>query len=575
MTTQQIKYISTRAGSDNASTRAGSGNAGSSVSNNASKGSNSGHEACLSSAQAIIRGIAPDGGLYVPDRIPTLGIDPATLKGKSYQDIALLVLSRFFTDFTEEELKYCVQNAYDDKFDTPEIAPLKKAGDTWFLELYHGKTAAFKDMALSILPYLLTTALRKEKEDKKIAILTATSGDTGKAALEGFADVPGTEIIVFFPKDGVSKIQALQMTTQEGENVHVYGIDGNFDDAQTGVKNIFNDEDFALELNEKGYRLSSANSINIGRLVPQVAYYVWAYVKLLESGELTAGTSAKTGPAGTSASKPAAFNVSVPTGNFGNILAAYYAREMGIPIKKFICASNINNVLTDFFNTGEYNSRREFHVTSSPSMDILISSNLERLLYHLSADKSGLEGSAVNPNKAEETETKGNPSLISSLMKDLRETGSYKVKEPITSGMKDFYGGFADEEETSKAIGQMYAENNYLMDTHTAVGYKVAMDYVKATGDGSPVVVASTASPYKFPESVVSALDDKMLTGLPQNPAEKTNKEGFEALDALFEKTGVAVPGELKDLREKPVRFEETANKADMKEKVRESLKKN
>lgn len=505
----------------------------------------------LTSAQAIIRGIAPDGGLYVPDQIPKLGIDPATFIGKSYQDIALIVLGKFFTDFTKEELQYCVENAYDSKFEASEIVPLKKAGDAYFLELYHGKTAAFKDMALSILPYLLTTALKKEKENKKIAILTATSGDTGKAALEGFADVPGTEIIVFFPKDGVSKIQALQMTTQEGKNVHVYAIDGNFDDAQTGVKNIFNDKDFAAELETKGYKLSSANSINIGRLVPQVAYYVWAYVKLLENGELTAGTQS--------------FNVAVPTGNFGNILAAYYAKEMGIPIGKLICASNMNNVLTDFFNNKKYDSRRAFHVTASPSMDILISSNLERLLYHLAKGGVALDDATAGQasNRASEQ--------VAALMNELTEKGSYRVDEPIISGMKDFYGGFADEGETREAIGQMYKDNDYLMDTHTAVGYKVFRDYKKSTGDESPTVIASTASPYKFPESVIAAITGSESTA--KGEAGLKSPEGFEALDLLHEKTGVSVPRELKILREKPVLHEELSDKTKMVEMVRKSLK--
>lgn len=522
--------------------------------------SSRGAKEALTSAQAIIKGIAPDGGLYVPDQIPKLDIDLTTLIGKSYKEIALLVLSKFYTDFTIEELQYCVDKAYDSKFEASEIAPLKKAGDAYFLELYHGKTAAFKDMALSILPYLLTTALKKEKENKTIAILTATSGDTGKAALEGFADVAGTEIIVFFPKDGVSKIQALQMTTQEGENVHVYAIDGNFDDAQTGVKNIFNDKDFAAELDAKGYKLSSANSINIGRLVPQVAYYVWAYVKLLEQEELQT------------------FNVSVPTGNFGNILAAYYAKEMGIPIGKLICASNVNNVLTDFINNKEYDSRREFHVTSSPSMDILISSNLERLLYHLAKGGIALDDAAAN----EASNRAGGQ--VAALMKELAEKGSYRVGEPIASGLKDFYGGFADEEETLNAIGQMYKNNDYLMDTHTAVGYKVFQDYKKSTGDESPTVIASTASPYKFPESVIEAImSDRASAGsqalvageafAESAEADSKSPQGFEALDLLHEKTGVSVPKELKILREKSVLHEELSDKTKMAEMVSKSLK--
>ncbi|MFR7990535.1 MAG: threonine synthase, partial [Anaerovoracaceae bacterium] len=328
-----------------------------------------GSERQLSGAQAIIQGISEDRGLYVPVEIPKLPFQIEDMMGCSYRDIAFRVIGAFFDDYTEEEMRVCVDSAYDEKFEAEEIVPLEKQGDAYFLELYHGRTAAFKDMALSILPYLLTTAVKKEKEDKKICILTATSGDTGKAALEGFADVPGTEIIVFFPNQGVSQVQERQMITQEGENTHVFAINGNFDDAQSGVKAIFNDRTFAEKLASAGCRLSSANSINIGRLVPQVAYYVYSYIKLVERGEIKNGDK---------------INVVVPTGNFGNILAAYYAREMGIPVNRFICASNENKVLTDFINTGIYDTRRIFYLTNTPSMDILISSNLERLLYHLS-----------------------------------------------------------------------------------------------------------------------------------------------------------------------------------------------
>ena len=322
-----------------------------------------GSEKELTGAQAVIKGIAEDRGLYVPEEFPELPFKIEDMVGKSYQEIAFAVIGAFFDDYTDEEMKHCIYSAYDDKFDVKEIAPLKKEGNAFFLELYHGKTAAFKDMALSILPYLLTTAMKKEKEGRKICILTATSGDTGKAALEGFADVENTEIIVFFPNQGVSKIQERQMITQEGANTHVFAVNGNFDDAQTGVKNIFGDDAFAAELEKRGCRLSSANSINIGRLVPQVAYYVYSYIKLVEQGVLKNGEP---------------MNIVVPTGNFGNILAGYYAKQMGIPVNRFICASNRNKVLTDFINTGVYDIRREFYLTSSPSMDILISSNLER-----------------------------------------------------------------------------------------------------------------------------------------------------------------------------------------------------
>ena len=421
-------------------------------------------------AQAVIQGIAEDKGLYVPDQVPALPLKIEDMAGKPYKEIAYEIIRAFFTDYTEEEMRACVDGAYDSKFEAEDVVPVVEAGGAYFLELYHGKTAAFKDMALSILPYLLTTAMKKENEDKKICILTATSGDTGKAALEGFADVPGTEIIVFFPNKGVSEVQQRQMITQEGENTHVFAIEGNFDDAQTGVKKIFNDADFAEKLAGMGCKLSSANSINIGRLVPQVAYYVYGYVKLVERGVIKAGDK---------------INITVPTGNFGNILAAYYAGRMGIPVNKLICASNKNQVLTDFFNTGVYDINREFYLTNSPSMDILISSNLERLLYHLSG------------NDGEE---------ISRLMGALETEKRYEVSEKIRAGMADFCGGTATVEETNAAIGAMYKDNGYLMDTHTAVAYKVYQDYVKETGDKTPTLIASTASAYKFADSAARSI---------------------------------------------------------------------
>ena len=476
-------------------------------------------------AQAIIRGIAEDKGLYVPESIPALSVKPEELRGLDYREIAYRILSGFLTDYTEEELRYCVDHAYDEKFEAKDIAPLVKAGDAWFLELYHGRTAAFKDMALSILPYLLTTAMKKEKEDKKIAILTATSGDTGKAALEGFADVPDTEIIVFFPHGAVSQVQEKQMTTQEGANTHVFAIKGNFDDAQTAVKKIFNDDALAAKLEERGYRFSSANSINIGRLVPQVAYYVWSYVKLLEQGVVKDGEK---------------INIVVPTGNFGNILAAYYAAQMGIPVGKFICASNENKVLTDFINTGVYDIQREFHVTNSPSMDILISSNLERLLYHLSG---------------------ANGEEIAALMDSLDKEKKYEVSGKIKEGLSSFYGGFADEDSTLETIGRMHREHGYLMDTHTAVAYKVYEDYRKATGDNAPAVIASTASAYKFAESVAKAI------GLPEE------KDGFASIRALHGASEVRVPAGLKGLEEKPVRHNTVLEKDGLAEAVLAVLK--
>ncbi|SCJ97696.1 Threonine synthase [uncultured Eubacterium sp.] len=479
----------------------------------------------LTGAQAIIQGISEDKGLYVPTEIPALPFKIEDMIGRSYQEIAFKVIGAFFDDYTEEEMKSCIDGAYDEKFEAKEIAPIVKAGDAYFLELYHGKTAAFKDMALSILPYLLTTATKKEKEDKKICILTATSGDTGKAALEGFADVPGTEIIVFFPNQGVSQVQEQQMITQEGENTHVFAINGNFDDAQTGVKRIFNDDAFAEKLAGSGCKLSSANSINVGRLVPQVAYYVYSYIKLVEQGVIKNGEK---------------MNIVVPTGNFGNILAGYYAKQMGIPVNKFICASNENKVLTDFINTGVYDIKRDFYLTNSPSMDILISSNLERLLYHLSG---------------------GNGEEIKELMENLDTQKCYEVSQKIKDGMADFYGGYADVDTTNRTIGEMYANHDYLMDTHTAVAYKVYADYKEATGDNTPTIIASTASAYKFAESVAKSI------GLGEE------ENGFRYVEALAEKTGVKVPKGLKDLDQKEVRHTGVIDVDQMQATVEKSVK--
>ena len=477
----------------------------------------------LTGAQAIIKGIAEDKGLYVPETIPTLPKPLNEFVGKSYQEVAFDIIGTFFDDYTKEELEKCIYGAYDEKFEAKEIVPLVKAGSANILELYHGKTAAFKDMALSILPYLLTTALTKEKENKKICILTATSGDTGKAALEGFADVPGTEIIVFFPNEGVSQVQERQMVTQEGKNTHVFAIEGNFDDAQTGVKKIFADDELAKKLEEKNCKLSSANSINIGRLVPQVAYYVYAYAKMVEENNIKLGDK---------------INVVVPTGNFGNILAAYYAKSMGTPIDKLICASNENKVLSDFINTGIYDINRDFILTNSPSMDILISSNLERLLFHLG----------------------GGSAEVSSLMKDLDENKKYAVSDKIKAELKDFVGGFASVGETNATITAIYEKENYLLDTHTAVAYKVYNDYVSKTGDKTPTVIASTASPYKFADSVAASI------GL------ETTINGFENVKILNTKTKVAIPNGLKDLDKKAVLHNTVLKVDEMKDSVVNSL---
>ena len=401
-------------------------------------GSTRGGETGVTASQAVLKGLADDGGLYVPERIPTLDVTMDELAGMTYQETAYAVMKQFLTDYTEEELKYCISHAYDEKFDTEEIAPLAKADGMYFLELFHGKTIAFKDMALSILPYLMTTAAKKNHAKNEIVILTATSGDTGKAAMAGFADVPGTRIIVFYPKNGVSRVQELQMLTQKGANTSVVGIEGNFDDAQTGVKKIFGDKEFAKELDAMGFQLSSANSINIGRLVPQVVYYVYAYAKLVQNGEIQNGDL---------------INVTVPTGNFGNILAAYLAKQMGVPIKTLICASNDNKVLYDFFKTGTYDRKREFILTNSPSMDILISSNLERLIYTIAGQDA-------------EKDTE--------LMNELKEKGVYEITPEMKEKLADFRGGYATEEETAEMIHDTYKKTGYVMDTHTAVAAYVS-----------------------------------------------------------------------------------------------------
>lgn len=466
-----------------------------------------GGETGVTASQAILKGLADDGGLFMPTFIPKLDKTMEELAGMTYQETAYEVMKLFLTDYTEEELKNCIARAYDSKFDTGEIAPLAKADGAYFLELYHGSTIAFKDMALSILPHLMITAAKKNQVKNKIVVLTATSGDTGKAAMAGFADVEGTAIIVFYPKDGVSRIQELQMVTQKGDNTHVVAIHGNFDDAQTGVKKIFGDKAFAATLAENGCQLSSANSINIGRLVPQVVYYVYAYAKLLEAGEIEAGEQ---------------INVTVPTGNFGNILAAYLAKEMGVPVKTLICASNENKVLYDFFRTGTYDRNRDFILTTSPSMDILISSNLERLIY-LSA------GSDAKANAA--------------LMKELSEKGSYTVTEEMRGFMKDFRGGFASEEENRATIKKIFENTGYLIDTHTGVAASVYNHYKEETKDPAKTVIASTASPYKFSGSVLEAIDGV-----------RPEEDEFAIVDRLAELSGVVIPQAVEEIRTAPVR---------------------
>lgn len=486
-----------------------------------------GGQSGVTASQAILQGLAEDGGLFMPTEIPKLDISLEKLASMTYQETAYEVMKLFLTDFTEDELKACIAKAYDSKFDTEEIAPLAKAGGAYFLELYHGNTIAFKDMALSILPHLMTTAAKKNQADKEIVILTATSGDTGKAAMAGFADVPGTRIIVFYPKDGVSAIQELQMRTQKGDNTAVVAIHGNFDDAQTGVKKLFGDKALAEEMAGKGFQFSSANSINIGRLIPQMVYYVYAYAKLLEGGEIAEGEE---------------INVVVPTGNFGNILAAYFAKRMGLPVKTLICASNDNKVLYDFFTTGTYDRKREFILTNSPSMDILISSNLERLIY-LST------GCDAQANAA--------------LMKELAEQGSYTVTEEMRAFMADFKGGYATEQENAAAIKELFDSTGYLIDTHTGVAAAVYGKYKRESADSTKTVIASTASPYKFSHSVMEAIAGEKAA---EGPDE------FGVVDALSRLSGVAVPKAVEEIRHAEIRHSRECTVDGMKETVKNIL---
>ena len=479
----------------------------------------------ITASQAILKGLADDGGLFVPTSIPKLDKSLKELSEMTYQEVAYEVLKLFLTDFTEEELKHCINSAYDSKFDTEEIAPLVMADGAYYLELFHGATIAFKDMALSILPHLMITSARKNKIKNDIVILTATSGDTGKAALAGFADVEGTRIVVFYPKNGVSAIQERQMVTQKGDNTHVVGIKGNFDQAQTGVKEMFNDKELAAELDAAGFQFSSANSINIGRLVPQIAYYVYAYVKLLGEEKISDGET---------------INVVVPTGNFGNIIAAFYAKNMGLTIEKLICASNENKVLYDFFSTGEYDKNREFILTNSPSMDILISSNLERLIYHIAG------------NDAEKN---------SELMEGLRTTGKYEITAEMREKLSSFYGNFATEKETGDAIKKLYEDTGYIIDTHTGVAASVYGKYKAETGDDKATVIASTASPFKFTRAVMGAID-----------TDYENEEDFVLVDKLSELGKVAVPNAIEEIRTAPVRHDTVVEVSDMCAEVKRFL---
>ena len=476
-------------------------------------------------SEAILKGLASDGGLFVPDEIPALDVSLKELSKMTYREVAFEVMKLMLTDFTDEELRYCINNAYDSKFDNELIVPVKYHHNAYIAELFHGKTIAFKDMALSILPYLMTTAARKHNIKNEIVILTATSGDTGKAALAGFADVPGTKIAVFYPKNGVSPIQEKQMVTEKGKNTFVAGITGNFDDAQTGVKQIFNNTELAKELDEKGFQFSSANSINIGRLVPQIVYYVYSYTRLIAAGTINEGDK---------------INVVVPTGNFGNILAAYYASLMGIPVDRFICASNDNKVLYDFFTTGTYDRNREFILTSSPSMDILISSNLERLIYRIAG------------NSAEDN---------AEFMKQLSETGKYTITDEMKKNLFHFYGNFATSEEVAETIRKVYDEDGYVLDTHTAVAVNVFDKYRAETGDTTPTIIASTASPYKFTRSVMTAID----------PAYDA-KGDFELVDELEKISATPVPKAIEEIRTAEVIHNTVCDKEDMVKVVKNFL---
>ncbi|MGL6173543.1 MAG: threonine synthase [Cellulosilyticaceae bacterium] len=475
--------------------------------------------------KAILKGIAEDGGLFIPDEIPRIDFELVDLVGQSYQAVAYEIMKLFLNELTEEELKTCINQAYDNKFDTAQIAPIRVTQKGYFLELFHGPTLAFKDMALTILPYLMSISSKKQTTEQEIVILTATSGDTGKAALEGFANIPGTRIVVFFPEEGVSEIQKRQMITQQGNNVLVVGIKGNFDQAQAGVKEILGDHELRDYIAQRGYKFSSANSINIGRLIPQIVYYFYAYSQLVEQKRIKIGE---------------VINVAVPTGNFGNILAAYYAKQMGLPIKQLICASNKNKVLFDFFKQGVYDINREFYTTNSPSMDILVSSNLERLLYYL-ADQN--------------TET------INQLMKTLKKEGRYTITPQMQEKIQDFYGGFTNEKETQNAIKKIYQEEGYLIDPHTAVAYAAYEKYLEETGDDIPVIIVATASPYKFTKSVMGSLDEQYEV-----------QNDFDLLEEMEKIIGMPMPKGVSTLKDKPIKHTTQCEVYEMKKIIKEFL---
>lgn len=480
----------------------------------------------MTSTEAILKGLSDEGGLFVPEEIPAFKKSLSELSRLDYRELAFEVMYPYLDDFTEAELKACIANAYGDNFDTAEIAPLTYADGVYYLELYHGPTIAFKDMALQILPHLMTTAAEKNNVKNDIVILTATSGDTGKAAMAGFADVPHTRIMVFFPHGGVSDVQRLQMVTQPGSNVSVVSVDGNFDDCQSGVKRIFGDTDFKKELEAKGCQFSSANSINIGRLVPQIVYYVYAYCNLLKNEKIREGDS---------------IDICVPTGNFGNILAAYLAKKMGLPVNRLICASNKNNVLTDFFKSGTYDRNRDFHLTMSPSMDILISSNLERLIYFI----SGCDDRAT-----------------SGFMSSLSSKGSYTITEEMKKGLSDFMAGYATEEETASEIRRVYDDTGYIIDTHTGVASAVYRALSDDAGS-CPAVIASTASPYKFARSIVEAVSPDITAD---------DRSDMDMIDELEKLTDMPEPKAVSDIKKAEIRHNMHIPADRMKEAVREFL---
>lgn len=479
-----------------------------------------GREETVSAAKAIINGIANDGGLYVPDKFPNIYYNLKKENKISYIDLSYKIIKEFFGDIGEENLKRAINNAYNNKFFVKE--------ENDFLELYHGPTSAFKDAALLFLPQIMKEVKKISNIKEKIVILTATSGDTGKAAMQGFSDIDGFKVVVYYPENGVSAIQKQQMVIQEGNNVEVIGVRGNFDNAQSEVKNIFGDIEFKKKLKKMGFLLSSANSINIGRLIPQIVYYFYGYFELINKQKIKEGNE---------------INIVVPTGNFGNILAAYYAKKMGLPIGRLICSSNENNVLTDFFNTGIYDKRRELILTESPSMDILISSNLERLIFE------------VNNRDGEKTKN---------LMESLKKRGVYSISNKSKNLLKDFYANYANTKEVHKAIREVYKKENYLMDTHTAVGYVVFNKYKNEVQDNRQSLIVATASPYKFPKSICNSL------GL-----DISNKNDFEILSLLNKYTNIEIPNNLKNLNTKKAIHNKICDKGKMKESLIEFLKEN